>query len=254
MARPKVPLISRRRAFEVALDIIDREGIDALSIRRLADAMSINGASLYYHFENKDEIVVGAAKLALEEVRTPQVRDEPWRVWLVRNGRRLRSAFLDHPHLLPVMLRREALGIGAAQLDATAARLEEDGVPIGAIAPMLEALELYAISSAMHEAREADGRSERPVHLSRASAERAFSPAEIYDLVCEQIIDATLATAHERAAAGTKKSAVRSRTSTARSAPAPAKTTAKTTAKTDGQDSGQDSGQDEGEDKGRNTG
>ncbi len=227
MARPKVPLISRRRAFEMALDIIDREGIDALSIRRLADAMSINGASLYYHFENKDEIVVGAAKLALEEVRTPQIRDEPWRVWLVRNGRRLRTAFLDHPHLLPVMLRREALGIGAAQLDATAARLEEEGVPIGAIAPMLEALELYAISSAMHEARESEGDPERPAHLSRASAERAVSPAEVFDLVCEQIINATLAAAQERAAAGAKKNGGRRRTTSTRATSTPTKTSAK---------------------------
>ncbi len=218
MGRPKVPLISRRGAFEVALDIIDREGIEALSIRRLADAMSINGASLYYHFENKDEIVVGAAKLALEEVRTPQRHDEPWRVWLVRNARRLRAAFLEHPHLLPVMVRREALGIGSAQLDATVARLEEEGVPVGAIAPMLEALELYAISSAMHEATQSEEMPGQPAHLSRAAAQRALSSAEVFDLVCEQIIECTLATAQERAKPEPKKSATRRRSSAARTA------------------------------------
>jgi len=66
--------------------------------------------------------------------------------------RRLRVAFREHPDYVPVMLRREPLGIGIAQLDASVAMLEEEGVPIGAIAPMMEALELYAIGSALHEA------------------------------------------------------------------------------------------------------
>lgn len=45
MARPKVPLISKRTALEVALDIIDNEGIEALSIRWLAERLAVNGAS-----------------------------------------------------------------------------------------------------------------------------------------------------------------------------------------------------------------
>jgi AcrR family transcriptional regulator len=204
VARPKVPLISKRKALEVALDIIDTEGIDALSIRRLAERLSVNGASLYHHFENKDEIVVGAAKLALEEVRVPQGHEEPWRVWILRNARRLRAAFRAHPDLVPIMLRREPLGIGSSQLDATAAKLEEEGVPVGAIAPMLEALELYAIGSALHEASSGGGHdAEKAPHLSRASEARAFSADEIFDMVCEQIVDATVRTAQERSGEST---------------------------------------------------
>ena len=196
MARPKTPLISKRKALEVALDIIDHEGIDALSIRRLADRLNVNGASLYHHFENKDAIVVGAAKLALDEVRTPQTSDEPWRVWLLRNNRRLRQAFRDHPDLVPVMLRRKPLGIGTVQMDATVARLEEEHVPTGAIVPMLEALELYAIGSALHEAQ--SGRPDAVVdpdsapHPARASQHRALDHEEIFDLVCQKIIDTTV--------------------------------------------------------------
>jgi TetR/AcrR family tetracycline transcriptional repressor len=202
MARPKVPLISKRTALEVALDIIDIEGIDALSIRRLAERLAVNGASLYYHFENKDEIVVGAAKPALEEVRVPQGHEEPWRVWILRNARRLRAAFRDHPDLVPVMLRREPLGIGSSQLDATAAKLEAEGVPVGAIASMLQALELYAIGSTLHQTSSSGTAHdpEKAPHLSRAFDERSLSSDEIFDMVCEQIIDATVSTARERAA------------------------------------------------------
>jgi len=204
VARPKVPLISKRKALEVALDIIDNEGIEALSIRRLAERLKVNGASLYHHFENKEEIVVGAAKLALEQVRTPQTHDEPWRVWILRNARRLRQAFREHPDLVPVMLRRQPLGIGSSQMDATVALLEEENVPTGAIAPMLEALELYAIGSALHESRgDAAGPTHdidpsKTPHLTRAFAQRALSADEIFDTVCEKIIDTVVMTTIER--------------------------------------------------------
>lgn len=204
MARPKTPLISKRKALEAALEIIDMEGIESLSIRRLAERLNVNGASLYHHFQNKEEIVVGAAKLALEDVRTPQTHDEPWRIWILRNARSLRQAFRNHPDLVPVMLRRQPLGIGVEQLDATAALLEKEGVPVGAIAPMLEALELYAIGSALHEARGDEGidsehNAERTPNLIRAFEKRSLSADEIFDKVCGQIIDTVVSAAAERA-------------------------------------------------------
>jgi TetR/AcrR family tetracycline transcriptional repressor len=216
VARPKVPLISKRAALEAALDIIDTEGIDALSIRRLADRLGVNGASLYHHFQNKEEIVVGAAKLALEEVRVPQGHEEPWEVWLLRNARRLRAAFRDHPDLVPVMLRREPLGIGTSQIDATFGMLAEEGVPLGAIAPMMEALELYAIGSALHEASASTTKPDpkRAPNLARAEAARALSPDEIFDLVCEQIVAATVKVATEKGPAK-KRAAKRTRAKTA---------------------------------------
>jgi TetR/AcrR family tetracycline transcriptional repressor len=211
VARPKVPLISKRTALEVALDIIDNEGIESLSIRHLAERLKVNGASLYHHFENKEEIVVGAALLALEDVRTPQTHDEPWRVWILRNARRLRQAFRDHPDLVPVMLRRQPLGIGASQMDATVALLEEENVPIGAIAPMLEALELYAIGSALHETR-GDGANvghdhdpNKSPHLVEAMTRRALTADEIFDTVCEKIIDTVVMTTIERGGSGTSQ-------------------------------------------------
>jgi TetR/AcrR family tetracycline transcriptional repressor len=217
VARPKIPLISKRKALEVALDIIDSEGIESLSIRRLAERLKVNGASLYHHFTNKEEIVVGAAKLALDEVRTPQTSDEPWRVWVLRNNRRLRQAFREHPDLVPVMLRRQPLGIGTSQMDATVARLEEENVPTGAIVPMLEALELYAIGSALHEASTGTTRPDpkRAPHMARAEAERALSPDEIFDLVCEQIVAATVKVAAEKSATPKKAAAKRTRAKTA---------------------------------------
>jgi len=206
MARPKIPLISRRKVLETALAIIDEDGLDGLSIRRLAEALGINGASLYHHFENKDDILVGAAEFALTDVRTPDTTDEDWRQWLPRNARNLRAALLRHPALVPLIVGKRSLGTGAHMLDTSAARLVEEGVPSAAVMPLLDALELFAIGSALHDTQ---GYSPQDRHdidnnkypaLVRAMSDRGLSSDEIFDLVTMSILDAIDAAVKERQA------------------------------------------------------
>jgi AcrR family transcriptional regulator len=181
--RPQIPLISKRKTLEAALHIIDQEGLDSLSVRRLADELSVNAASLYHHFSNKDEILAGAAKLALEDVRTPEARDEDWTVWIERNGERLRHALVTHPDLIPIMMRRELLGIGIAELDATAGLLEQEGVPIGAIAPILDYGEVLAIVCALAETENRSGRRVPPAefkNLRKAAQKRQTSIDQVF--------------------------------------------------------------------------
>ncbi|MGV9802165.1 TetR/AcrR family transcriptional regulator [Mycobacterium sp. NPDC003449] len=204
MARPKVPLISKRKALETALKIIDTEGIAALSIRRLAVELDVNGASLYYHFRNKEEIVVGAARLALADVHTPATGDQPWRVWILRNCRALRKALIEHPDSVPVMLRMGALQINRDQVAKTVDLLQKEGVPIGAIVPMMEALELYAVANALQTgSATADmaliEHESVPPNVRAAYANRALSSDEVFDKVCGHIIDTIVSIAAERA-------------------------------------------------------
>src|SRR5487761_758258 len=149
MARPRVPLISRRKALEAALQIIDSEGLKALSIRRLGEVMNVNGASLNHHFKDKDDILVGVAQLALADVTAPRSDSDSWRVWLPLNAYRTRQALIAHPELIPIMLRRVPLGIGSEEVEASVARLRAEGVELSVIAPLMESFELLAISSAL---------------------------------------------------------------------------------------------------------
>lgn len=193
MVRPKVPLISRRKALEIALEIIDSDGLDALSIRRLAAALGVNGASLYHHFRGKEDIVVGVVDLALAEVRGVGAPGASWRQWLPESARTLRSALLAHPALLPVVVTARSHGLGARLLDASAARLMEDGVPSAVVMPLLDALEAFAISSALHETQsggpDESAADEYPA-LAKAAAERGLDADQIYDLVIASILQA----------------------------------------------------------------
>jgi AcrR family transcriptional regulator len=219
-------LISRRKALDAALKIMDTEGLEALSIRRLADELGVNGASLYHHFANKEEIVVGATEIALADVRTPTTTDEDWHTWLPRNSRLLRRAMLDHPELVPIIVRKGELGMGMEMLDSSASRLVEEGVSIGAILPLLDALEMFAIGSAIHETRGDDG----DVHtlprtsvFAKAAKARSLSADEMYEAVTKAIVEAVEAAVAAKEQAGARPAA---RRGTSRKAAAPPASTA----------------------------
>jgi AcrR family transcriptional regulator len=188
-------LISRRKTLEVALKIIDKEGLDALSIRRLATELKVNGASLYHHFDNKDEILAGVAQLALADVRTPTDPDAEWRAWLLQNVLGYRQALKQHPALIPVLVKRHPLRIGLAEHNASAALLAVKGVPRGAILPLLEALEQVALGSVLYEsAVELDEhpetwKDEYP-HLYQLGQQAALDQDAIFEVTARALIDA----------------------------------------------------------------
>jgi len=194
MGRPRKPLISRRKTLETALRIIDEEGLDALSIRRLGRELNVQGISLYHHFKSKEEILAGTCQLALAEVRTPTSSDLPWREWLLENALRYRKALDAHPNLTPVLMRRHPLRIGLSEHNATAGLLAVQGVPPDAIMPLMEALEEIALGSANYKsAVENDDQSEswkteHPFlyHLSRRSIDRE----RLFEVMARAIIDA----------------------------------------------------------------
>jgi AcrR family transcriptional regulator len=197
VARPKTPLISRRKTLEVALDIVDEEGLDALSIRRLATELKVNGASLYHHFANKDEILAGVAQQALADLRTPPHPHAEWREWLLRNVLGYRQALKMHPHLIPVLVKRHPLRIGLAEHNASAALLAVKGVPRGAILPVLEALEQLAIGSVLYDsAVELDEhpeawKDEYP-HLYQLGQQAALDQDQLFEVMARAIIDAVV--------------------------------------------------------------
>jgi TetR/AcrR family transcriptional regulator, tetracycline repressor protein len=206
LVRPKVPLISRRNVLEVALKIIDNEGLDGLSIRRLAEQLGVNGASLYHHFANKEAIVVGAAELALEKVRTPERDGQSWREWLPTNARQLREALVEHPHIVPVVASWRRSGMGSKNLDASASLLIDEGVPSAAVLPLLDALEFFAIGSAFAEIHRdsvydvpEETKSTYPT-LARVLSDRGLGSDEIFDLVCVSILDGIERAVQERRA------------------------------------------------------
>ncbi|GAA1597220.1 MULTISPECIES: TetR/AcrR family transcriptional regulator [Streptomyces] len=108
MARPRKPLLSRDRIVEAAGALVDAEGLEAVSTRRLAAALGVSGPSLYNHFRTKDEILDAvadavSARVDLSMFEAGSGRD--WRSALYAWAHSYRDALADHPNVVPVLAR-----------------------------------------------------------------------------------------------------------------------------------------------------
>jgi AcrR family transcriptional regulator len=69
---------SRERVLRTAIDLADREGIGALTMRRLAQELGIEAMSLYHYVRGKDDILAGMVDLVTSEIPLPEA-DGDWR-------------------------------------------------------------------------------------------------------------------------------------------------------------------------------
>jgi AcrR family transcriptional regulator len=102
MGRP--PVITRDRVAEVALQIIDEEGIEALSLERIANEIGVKAPSLYHHFADKAAILTEVAKLVLGDLDLTRPTDD-WQQWMVDNVITFYRRVLDHPRAATVLLQ-----------------------------------------------------------------------------------------------------------------------------------------------------
>lgn len=87
-----------RRADVVAgaLDLLDAEGLDGLTMRRLGAALNVQGGALYRHFPSKDALLDAMAEQLLSGVGTALPADLPWLEAVDLLAGRMRAALLSH--------------------------------------------------------------------------------------------------------------------------------------------------------------
>jgi AcrR family transcriptional regulator len=90
---PRIPL-SKERVLRAAIAFADEQGIEALSMRKLAKELGVEAMSLYKHVANKDEILAGVLDLVASEIELPDGPD--WRTALRRNAISTRDVFVRH--------------------------------------------------------------------------------------------------------------------------------------------------------------
>jgi AcrR family transcriptional regulator len=121
--------LTREKLFSTALAIVDEEGLEALSMRRLAREVGVEAASLYHHVPSKDALLEGALEQMRTEVRLPDPMPEDWRdvmevIWA--EYRRMLSA---HPNMVPLAGRRvESDPLGAIEWLVSLGLSEGDAV------------------------------------------------------------------------------------------------------------------------------
>jgi AcrR family transcriptional regulator len=98
--------LSQEELQREALAIADRHGLAALTMRRLADEVGVEAASLYYHVKNKGALLDGVVRLMRAEMRLPDPLPKDWTEVLVAVFGEYRRVLAAHPNMLPLAGRR----------------------------------------------------------------------------------------------------------------------------------------------------
>lgn len=88
--------LNRRRILAAAVAFADEHGVEALTMRRVADELGYGVMSLYNHVANKDEMLVGMVDLVAAEIDVPTV-GEDWRVSMRASAAAAHDVLLAHP-------------------------------------------------------------------------------------------------------------------------------------------------------------
>lgn len=106
--RARAPL-SRELVLRTALKLADDGGIEALSMRKLGQALGVEAMAVYYHFANKEEVLDGIVDLVFAEIERPPDRSN-WRTVLRAQSISTRAALRRHPWAITLMESRMTPG------------------------------------------------------------------------------------------------------------------------------------------------
>ena len=101
---PREPL-TRERIIRAALRIMDREGLEAVTMRHIGRDLGVEAMSLYNHVEDKEDILDRVCEEVLAEFRIPQV--EGWAESIRLGAQEYRRLLLAHPNVITLMSERK---------------------------------------------------------------------------------------------------------------------------------------------------
>lgn len=166
------PALSLDKIVDAAITIADAEGLDALSMRRVASELGVGTMSLYRYVPRKAVLI----NLMLERVSDPgdvaqRFAGLDWRGVLETNARETRALYLAHPWLLQVNWSRPLLGPNSlVGLEALVSRLDGLGLSDQERVATLSTIDSYVTGSVRTE-----------ILHARAAEETGVSDEEFWD-------------------------------------------------------------------------
>lgn len=178
--------LSREVVADRAIALADTEGLEAVTIRRLAGDLGVTPMALYWHFRTKDELLAGAADRVLEGLTLPVTAAKNWpdefRVLMAELVRVLSV----HPQLVELIARRLLAGAPGLELTERAlAALDEAGFGHDEAARLAGHAMRTAMALATGDLVDDSGMSsdEREDHLRQKRSMLTALPSERYPML-----------------------------------------------------------------------
>ncbi|GEM47234.1 TetR/AcrR family transcriptional regulator [Deinococcus cellulosilyticus] len=144
------PRLSRERVLQKAIEIADQEGIQALTMRKLAQEMGVEAMSLYHHFANKDRLLDGMIDLVFAEIELPT--EGPWKSRIQTRSLSARTALTRHRWALGLMESRTSPGPETLRHhNAVIECLRSSGFSVAATAHAYSLLDSYIYGFALQQ-------------------------------------------------------------------------------------------------------
>lgn len=150
-AAPRVPL-SRDRVLRAAISIADEGGLEALSMRRLAQDLGVEAMSVYYYVANKDEILDGILNFVISEFELA-VGGPDWKAAVRRSAISAHDVLMRHPWACNLMMSvRRVAPARMRYMESLLHTLREAGFSANMTHHAYHALDSHIIGSTLWEA------------------------------------------------------------------------------------------------------
>jgi AcrR family transcriptional regulator len=147
---PRVPL-SKERVLRAGVELAARDGIESLTMRKLADELGAGAMSLYHYVPNKEELLDGMVDIVFGEIELPPT-DVDWRTAMRRRAISTREVLNRHRWAVGLMESRTTPGPASLRVhDAVLGCLREGGFSIEMTIQAYSVLDAYIYGFALQE-------------------------------------------------------------------------------------------------------
>ena len=144
--------LSRERIAAAAMALVDRDGLEALSTRRLGEALGCEAMSIYHHFPSKAHLMDALIDLMLAEARIELLPEWSWLERLRRTAHGFRAMALKHPKFFPYFaVHRLNTPSGIAYIDGIIGMLRAAGFSDRDAATHFRIIGYYLTGAALDE-------------------------------------------------------------------------------------------------------
>jgi len=146
--------LDRQRIVDEAVALLDAEGLDGVTTRKLAARLGVQSPTLYWHVPSKAALVTALAEAILDQEfpdLTPPDPDEPWQGWLGGLAERLRRALLAHPDGARILSAAQLCRRLAAISELAMSTLVARGVPLRQARVIVLTVERFTVGHVLEE-------------------------------------------------------------------------------------------------------
>ena len=155
-AHRRVPL-SKERILQAAIDVADREGLQALTMRRLGAELGVEAMAVYKHVSGKDDILDGMVELVVSLIEAPG-HGMDWRDAMRRRAMSARDVLTRHSWAIGLLDSRRSMGPNQLRyVDSILGSLRSAGFSIDDAAHAFSLLDSYVYGHVVQEMSRSGG-------------------------------------------------------------------------------------------------